>query len=163
MRTALSEINEKKPIIEVKKSITIRDAIHWAAEAWLDVSTYTIYASWNNILPPDNQWSEEVPQSTTSEDEDFPLSVWLDSCYDEPDPGLMVMNDEEILAFCKEEVVPKEEPYEEIIPIPNILPISEAYIILQDVLPTLENDSNSTKEELVVFRNVLSRWRDQSN
>ena len=37
MRSVLCEINEKKAIIEVKKSITIRDAIHWAAEAWLDV------------------------------------------------------------------------------------------------------------------------------
>ena len=34
MCTALNELNEEKTMIEVKKNITIRDAIHWAAEAW---------------------------------------------------------------------------------------------------------------------------------
>ena len=51
MRTALSEINDTKSMVEVKKNITIHDAINWAAVAWLEVRPYTIYSSWKNILP----------------------------------------------------------------------------------------------------------------
>ena len=71
------------------------------------------------------------------------------------------MNDQELLDFCKNDTVPDEEPVEENIPTPNILAFSEASVLLTDILSTLENDSNSSKEEILIFRNVLTRWRDQ--
>ena len=78
MRTALSEINDTKSMVEVKKNITIHDAINWAAEAWAEVRPNTIYSSWKNILPHlVNQCVEEVYQSNTSEsEEDFPKLCW---------------------------------------------------------------------------------------
>ena len=69
MRTALNELNEKRSMIEVKKSITIGDAIHWAAEAWSDISSYTLFASWNSLLP-EEKCTIKIPQSTTSDDDD---------------------------------------------------------------------------------------------
>ena len=71
-----------------------------------------------------------------------------------------MLNDDEIIVFCKQDTVPNEEPIEEVIPMPNILPMSEAFILLQYVISTLENDPNSKKEEIVMFRNVLTRWKD---
>ena len=60
MRTALDETNQERSMIEVKKNITIHEAINWAAEVWLEVSSHTIYVSWNRILPSDNQSTEEI-------------------------------------------------------------------------------------------------------
>ena len=162
MRTALSEVNDTKSMVEVKKNITIHDAINWAAEAWAEERPYTIYSSWKNILPHlVNQCVEEVYQSNTSEsEEDFPLSYSVDTDYDELEAGHEILNDDEIIVFCKQDTVPNEEPIEEVIPMPNILPMSEAFILLQYVISTLENDPNSKKEEIVMFRNVLTRWKD---
>ena len=103
----------------------------------------------------------EVPDPTTSDgnEEEFPLKNWLDSSYDELDPGFQLMNDEEILEFCKEEKAPVEEPLEELIPVLDVLPISEVVLLLHDIMFTLENDVNSTKHELLMFRGVLNRGR----
>ena len=56
-----------------------------------------------------------------------------------------MLNDDEIIVFCKQDTVPNEEPIEEEIPMPNILPMSEAFILLRYVISTLENDPNSKK------------------
>ena len=122
------------------------------------MSSHTIYASWNSILPSDNQSTEETYESNTSDNEDgSALTTWLET-KDEPHS---IMNDQELLDFCKNDTVPDEEPVEETIPTPNILAFSEASVLLTDILSTLENDSNSSKEEILIFRNVLTRWRDQ--
>ena len=48
--------------------------IHLAAEAWSNISSYTLFSIWNKI-------TMEVPEFTTSEDGDekeFTLKNWLD-------------------------------------------------------------------------------------
>ena len=42
MRRALDAENEHKSMAEVKKNISVKDTIGWSAEAWRDVTQYTI-------------------------------------------------------------------------------------------------------------------------
>ena len=78
MRTAFTEFCLEKSMDEMGKNITIHDAINWSVEAWLEVSSYTIYASWKSILPPSIHCVEEEYQSNTSEnEEDFPITRYL--------------------------------------------------------------------------------------
>ena len=157
MRTALSEVNEKRSMIEVKNSITIKDAIFWSADAWSNVSVSTIYSSWNMIFGSAEQKIEHSDVVTTSET--YGDLDWLDTSFDEPDPGLHVMDDEEIVRFCRKGGVSVDEPIGEAILGATILPISRAVLLLQEIVPTLENEADSSKEELRVFQSVLSRWQ----
>ena len=36
---------------EVKKTISVKDAIEWSSMAWGDITPYTLSSSWNMILP----------------------------------------------------------------------------------------------------------------
>ena len=58
------------------------------------------------------------------------------------------MNDDELIQFAQDEKPPQEEPAEQMVPIPLIIPTSEAAIMLRAILPTLENETQSTMEEM---------------
>ena len=159
MRKALDEDNESKSMAEIKKSITIKDAIRWSAEAWEDIAPYTLRSSWNMVLPPSIDKPEVVEQEATSdglEDENAMVSQWI--LESEEDFGNTEMNDNELIQFVLDEKPPQEEPDEELVPTPDIIPISDAGNLLKTILPTLENETRSTKEEIKVIQNIVSRW-----
>ena len=41
---------------------------------------------------------------------------------------------------------------------PEILSVSAAVNLLNTILPTIENDLASTREEIFVFQSIISRW-----
>ena len=49
MRRALDEKNEHKYMAEVKKTMSVKDAIEWSSMAWGDITPYSLSSSWNMI------------------------------------------------------------------------------------------------------------------
>ena len=154
MRTALSEDNESKTLAEVKKIITIKDAIFWSAEAWSEITPHNISSSWNMILPPS---SYQLPQDNQVSIDGIDGDITSDWTIEGEDQDDEVFNDDEIIEYIQSETI-KEEPSQELIEVPKILPIRDAINLLNDIVPTLENDSESTRNEISVFRDVVSRW-----
>ena len=158
MRNALlNEDNVLKNMSAVKKSITIKDAIVWAAEAWAEVKTSTIQSSWNLILPHLDSPQEGDKEITTSDDvEDENASS---DCFIDEDAGgeMIELNDEEIIELVQNEE--HQEPIDDgLTEVPHIVPIIEATTMLRSILPTLESELESSKEEILVFQRVLTRW-----
>ena len=155
MRTALNEDNECKPLAEVKKNITIKNAIFWSAEAWSEITPHSICSSWNMILPPSYQFPpDNQDRSDSIDDDDDITSDWI---IEGEDNTYEVLNDDEIIEYIQNETI-QEEPIQDLIDISNVLPITDAIHLLNDIMPTLESDSGSTREEILVFQGVLSRW-----
>ena len=160
MRRALDEDNEHRSMADVKKSISIKVPIDWSAQAWREITPYTLRCSWNKILPPIDE-PEVINQEANSStfDEENPIADWTND--HTHNIGLIEMSDEEIIEFSRDDEVFKEEPIEESIPMPDISSITDAVNALIHILPTLENDTGSTREEILAFHNIISRWTHQ--
>ena len=100
-------------------------------------------------FPPDNQ-----DRSDSIDDDDDITSDWI---IEGEDNTYEVLNDDEIIEYIQNETI-QEEPIQDLIDISNVLPITDAIHLLNDIMPTLEIDSGSTREEILVFQGVLSRW-----
>ena len=84
----------------------------------------------------------QLEQDSTDLDEGAIVAPWiLESEEDVSGDG---MNDDELIQFALDANPPQEEPAEEMVPIPHIIPTSEAAIMLRAILPTLENETQST-------------------
>ena len=160
IRRALDEDNEHRSMAEVKKSISIKDAIDWSAQAWREITPYTLRCSWNKILPPIEE-PEVINQEANSStfDEENSIADWTKD--NAQDIGLKEMSDDEIIEFSRDDRIFQEEPIEESIPMPDILSIADAVTALTHILPTLENDAGSTREEILAFQNIILRWTRQ--
>ena len=153
MRRALDEKNEHKSMAEVKKTISVKDAIEWSSMAWGDITPYTLSSSWNMILPSIE--NPQVVNQETSSDENPPGYCVNE---DDEDIGHVEMSTDEIIEFSLGNRGFQEEPLEDSIPMPEILSVSEAVNLLKTILPTIENDLASTREEIFVFQSIISRW-----
>ena len=156
MRRALDEKNEHKSMAEVKKTISVKDAIEWSSQAWGDITPYTLSSSWNMILPSIE--NPQVVNQETSSDEN-PPRYWVN----ENDEGIghVEMSTDEIIEFSLGNRRFQEEPLEDSILMPEILSVSEAVNLLKTILPTIENDVASTREEIFVIQSIISRWSIQ--
>ena len=110
MRTALNEDNECNPLAEVKKNITIKNAIFWSAEAWSEITPHSICSSWNMILPPSYQFPpDNQDRSDSIDDDDDITSDWI---IEGEDNTYEVLNDDEIIEYIQNETI-QEEPIQD--------------------------------------------------
>ena len=114
---------------KVLKTISIKDAIGWFAQAWQNVSAETIRSSWNTLSTNICEPCQSQPSSDTFEISSVDLSDG---------------NPIETLNL-KSNVLSN-----------TILPV-EAVQLLGSIIPMLENDQLSTSEEVQIFNKVVLR------
>ena len=74
MRRALSDEFRNSSMKEVLKTISIKDAIGWSAQAWQNVSAETIRSSWNTLSTNICEPCQSQPSSDTFERSSVDLS-----------------------------------------------------------------------------------------
>ena len=136
MDRALSQDMRNTSMMGVLKTISVKDAIMWFAQAWENVSSDILHASWNAILDSsDCKVIEPVASSDIYEGDgsNTDMSAEVDSCF------------------------PLEKVTLELNAQGNsTFPIKAAFT-LDDILLRLENDPQKTSEEVEVFREVFLR------
>ena len=144
------------------KKQTIKDAIQWSAESWDHITPHSLRSSWNNFLQRvinEPEIFEQKAISSEDLDEGAIVAPWILES-EEDVPGAE-MNDDELIQFALDEKQPQEEPAEEMVRIPHIIPMSEAVILLRVILPTFEKETQSTMEKIKVIQNIILRWTVQ--
>ena len=74
MRRALSYEFRNSSMKEVLKTVSIKDAIGWSAQAWQNVSAETIRSSWNTLSTNICEPCQSLPSSDTFDKSSVDLS-----------------------------------------------------------------------------------------
>lgn len=157
----IDAIEGEGTIKDFLKTVTIKDVIYWAAEAWDEVTPETIKKSWKKIGLIENENDDEdsdddmplinliskLPGCESTDEND--MSEWMskDEQFEVTDGTIINMVSDTTAEESEEEVAQESEP---------AMSHSDGYAALVSALRYVEQQPNATAADTLLLR----RWRD---